>query len=271
MTLIDAPAAVAPKGSQEFEGGHFYQRLPSGVWIPLYQEGGTFNLRDARKLRKSGAIVCPSTTGIFKVLHKQMVVDWVKDRVAEVAWDEALNDPGAIGGNKKEWMERVVAKADRASDPAKQLGGEIHKGIELAIQDREYNANVAVYVEATMEKRREYGVVNISVEQCVGDADIGYAGRCDEFAEDYTVVDLKSRKSKAGEVASYETDVAQTASYGYAKWGDDFLNKGRGLIFGISTTEPGVVTVHEYTSEDLRKAFTAFVGMVGVWNWMKKW
>ena len=122
-----------------------------------------------------------------------------------------------------------------------------------------------------MEARKEHIVVPIAVEKCVGNADIGYAGRCDELAMGMTVCDIKSRKSKAGKVASYPTDIAQTAAYGYAEWGEAYLTAGRGLIFGVSTTEPGVVTVHDYGPKELTAAFQAFVGMVSVWHWEKKW
>lgn len=269
--FTEAPAAVAPKGSQEHAGGHYYELLPSGVWVPLYSDGGTFTLRDARKLKAAGRIVCPSVTSIFKVLHKESLQDWIKEQVALAAWDDALNDPGAIGGNKQEWIDRVIARADGVSGGAMTLGTNIHKGVEEAIAGRPYDAGVAVYVDAVMEAREECGVRTLSVEKCVGNADIGYAGRCDELADMMTVCDIKSRKSKNGKVATYATDAAQTAAYGYAEWGEAFLTGGRGLIFGVSTTEPGIVTVHEYGPKELTAAFQAFVGMVAVWSWEKKW
>lgn len=270
--FTEAPAATAPKGSQEHAGGHYYELLPSGVWAPLYAEGGTFTLRDARKLRKEGRIVCPSVTSIFKVLHKESLQDWIKEQVALAAWEQPA-DHGFH--NKTEWIDQTIARADSVSGGAMTLGTNIHKGVEEAIAGKPYDASVAVYVEAVMEARESSGVKTIAVEKCVGNADIGYAGRCDEIATDdnfnSVICDVKSRKSKGGKVATYATDAAQVAAYGYAEWGESFLSEGRGLIFGVSTTEPGVVTVHEYGPKELTAAFQAFVGMVSIWNWEKKW
>ena len=123
--FTEAPAATAPKGSQEFAGGHYYEYTKDNVWVPLYSEGGTFTLRDARKLRKEGRIVCPSVTSIFKVLHKESLQDWIKEQVALAAWDA---QDAIIESSKQEWIDNVIAKADAVSGGAMTLGTNIHKG-----------------------------------------------------------------------------------------------------------------------------------------------
>lgn len=261
MTLNEqAPAAVAQKA--QTAGGHWYSHDDARGWFPLYEPGKNYTLRDARKLKETGAVVVPSVTTYFKVLHKQMLVDWLIGQHLDVA----LKTPRSEFANDEQWKEHVSSIADNSSKGAADLGTRIHEAIELAVGGKDYPADMDVYVTAVMNERERLGLKSIAQEKCVGSLKYGYGGRVDDICEGNVIVDYKSRKSRKGKVASYSTDRIQTASYGFAELNNPFFSSGRGLIFGISTTEPGIITVHEFTGKELVAAFEAFLGLMQVWR-----
>jgi len=261
MTVLnqqDAPIA-ASKGTSD--SSHWYS-FTDGQWLPLYTPEKNYTLREARKDQAAGKVVVPSVTTIFKVLNKPQLTNWLMEQVAKAA----LTIPHSPDVSDDDWVDNVVATANNASKGAMDLGTRIHQAIEDCIAGRDYPADLAIYVCPVMAKRAELGIRWSEVEQCVGSAKYGYAGRCDDNSDDtFTVRDIKSRKSKGKKVPVYETDPIQLAAYGYAKWGNEFFTKGRGEIWGISTSEPGLLTVHTYTGPELVKAFSVFLALLQTW------
>jgi len=258
----DAPAA---KPAGRSDSSHFYGWNEKAGWYPLYTPEKNYTLREARKDQAAGVVAVPSVTTYFKCLNKQQLLDWKMEQVANACYD----DQEARSWERDEYVQAMVARADNASRPAADLGTAIHAAIELAIADKDYEAGMDQYVQPVMKARAELGIKSLGVETCCGSLGLGYGGKCDEYAEGFTIVDLKSRKSKPAKqpkVASYSTDRLQTASYGYALFGNDFFTKGRGIILGISTTVPGLVTAHEFTGAELADAFDAFIGLTKVWR-----
>lgn len=267
----DAPAAKAEKRSDQ--GSHWYSYdTKIEQWSPLYEPGGSFTLRQARKLKAAGQIVVPSVTTYFKVLHKQMLVDWKIEQALKAAAMSPFVTPWAGASDAEtmdEWIDRIAAKADGASRGAADLGTRIHTAIEQAVNGEDYEAECQGYVYPVLKLRKELGLVSIGPEACIGNTTLGYAGRCDDRFEGMVVGDYKSRKTKPGrKVASYETDVIQLAAYGFAQWGDAFLLGGKGIIFVISTTEAGRVEPVHFTAKELREAFLAFTDLTGVWRYI---
>lgn len=267
--LQDAPGA---KQERAVESSHFYERIGS-EWKPLYDEEKSFDLRQARKAKEAGRIVAPSVTTYFKVLHKQMILDYRVAKAVEVAARRAgeLFMPHAAVSTE-EWIESVIAESSHASRGAMDLGSKIHTGIENATAGKPYDADVAIYVEAAMECRQKCGLKSVSVEECVGSAERGYAGRCDEFFAGMIVGDNKSRKTRPGrKVATYETDALQLAAYGYAKFGGIFFEGSTdngGVIFVISTSEPGRCEPVWFTRKELYQAWLGFEALTGVWRYI---
>jgi len=262
MTVLnqqDAPIA-ASKGTSD--SSHWYS-FTDGQWLPLYTPEKNYTLREARKDQAAGKVVVPSVTTIFKVLAKPSLDKWKSEQVAMACW---LMAPNHHNYDPAGWVDEALATANNASKGAMDLGTRIHQAIEDCIAGRDYPADLAIYVCPVMAKRAELGIRWSEVEQCVGSAKYGYAGRCDDNSDDtFTVRDIKSRKSKGKKVPVYETDPIQLAAYGYAKWGNEFFTKGRGEIWGISTSEPGLLTVHTYTGPELVKAFSVFLALLQTW------
>ena len=259
-----APSATADKSSAD--GSHWYEHTPAGIWMPLYTPEKNYTLREARKDSAAGRVVCPSVTTIFKVINKPQLIGWMKEGVAKTAYHTSRE-----GKTEAEFVNEVVAIADNISRPAMDLGTAIHAAAELAIAGNGYDAAMHGYIVPLLLERAKLGIVSVSQEECCGSALLGYAGRCDEYAEDMTVTDIKSRKSRDGKVPTYSTDMAQLAAYGYAKWGADFFEKGRGIIWGVSTSEAGVVTPHVFRGPALNNAWIAFLSMKTLWRYENSW
>lgn len=258
-TLMAAPPATAPKRE---EGGHWYGHTPEAGWYPLYKEGGTFTLREARKMAAEGHVAVPSVTTIFKMLNKRQLIDWMRTNVAKAC----LAHPRSAFANDEQYIEHVLAVADNASKGAADLGTSIHKAIEQALSHDSWDASLDAYVSPVLKAMEDAGIKGIS-ESCAGSLKYGYGGRVDiSEGATMTVCDFKSRKSRKGKVTSYGTDRQQLAAYGFALWGNAFFTQGRGIIYGISTSEPGVLTPHEWTGRELVPAFEAFLGLCAAWR-----
>lgn len=278
-TLTKAPAATASMASQHRDDGHWYQQIPDGTsptgstWHPLYSPTKNYTLREARKDREAGRVVVPSVTTVFKCLHKRQLVDYLMGQVAMACY-RAGREPGVprtLIQPEAQYVEEMVNIANGASRGAMDLGTRIHGALELAVATGGgYDATLDSYVTATLAEREKLGVKKIAIEVACGSAKYGYGGKCDESAEGMTILDYKSRKSnknKTPKVASYSTDEMQVAAYGYAIHGNAFFKGGRGIILGISTTHPGLVTPHVFTGPELVPAFEAFLGLLQVWRY----
>lgn len=262
-TFQSAPPAKADKSAESI-GGHWYQHA-DGVWSPLYKEGGTFTLREARKLKEAGQAVVPSVTTLFKLLHKKQLVDWMKGNVARAAIS-MQRDPMMTD---EEWIEYIINRADSAGMGAADLGSRIHKAIENMVAGEAWDTELSPYVEAVANERAARGIGDSAPEVCAGSLKYGYAGRVDDnVADRLLVIDYKSRKSKTKKVPSYDTDQMQLAAYGFALFGNRFFRDGAGQIYAISTTQPGNITVHEWAGRELIPAFEAFLGLCHVWRFV---
>lgn len=265
----EAPPAKAEKAQ---ESSHYYEHTDAG-WSPLYTPEKSFTLREARKAQKEGRTVVPSVTTYFKALNKQSLIDWKVENAVKVAakkaWELSVN--GDL--NVEDWIASVVAEASHSSRGAMNLGTDIHTAIENAIAGQDYDASMRVYVEPAIACRKAEGLLSLSVEECVGNLAMGYAGRCDEFFHGMIVGDNKSRKTTKGrKVATYESDCIQLAAYGFAKWGMDFFSHPEqergGVIFVISTSEPGRVEPIWFSRKELGEAFHGFGHLTGVWRYI---
>lgn len=267
ITLTDAPAAKADRSS-ESEGGHYYEWLPNDRrWVPLYVEGGTFTMRQARPMQAAGRKVVPSTTTYFKDLFKKQLEDWKLEQVAKVCYADKL-DRHSQWVDEAGYVETMVAKASSASRGAADLGTRIHNAVEAAIRGEDYDADLAVYVRPVMAERASLGLKTLGPEVCVGSLEHGYGGKVDDRCEGMIVLDVKSRKWKESQKKApvFGTDKMQVASYGFAEWGDAFFEKGTGIVQVVSTTTPGRVQAVPFTGPELKQAFDAFVGLTAVWR-----
>jgi len=256
--LLSAPPIAAPKNE---DGGHWYQ-FKDNTWFPLYKEGGTFTLREARKLKLAGDVVVPSVTTIFKGMHKPQLERWKMEQVAKACY----SDGQYADLPEAEYIDAVLGVANNSSRGAMDLGTNIHKAIEQALNVESWDAALDVYVSPTLKDLEARGLLGGTAEQCAGSTKYGYAGKFD-YNHGLTICDYKSRKSTKGKVASYSTDKMQLAAGGYALWGNKWFVEGTGIVYGISTNEPGVMTPHVFAGAELIHAMESFLALCTVWRY----
>lgn len=265
------PATAAQKGGGSDEGSHYYTTDPAtGAWLPLYTEAKSFTLREARKMANDGQVAVPSVTTYFKVLNKPQLVRWQVEQAARegVNAGEVLVRGGYPDADTA--IEYAVRAAANTNLDAMQLGTRIHKAIEEAVAGNAYDADLDPYVIPALQVRDTLGR-DRNPEECMGSLKYGYAGRCDDYGmADMAIIDYKSRKAKGKKVPSHETDPMQLAAYGFAKWGNAFFKHGSGHIIGISTSNPGDVTLHSWTGPELVPAFEAFLALTTTWRYINK-
>lgn len=267
MTLNQTDCPIPAAKASTSDSSHWYG-YDNGQWLPLYTPEKNYTLREARKDQAAGKVVVPSVTTIFKVLAKPSLDKWKAEQVALACWSQA-SKPDRCPGTVEQFVEQAIETASNASKGAMDLGTRIHAGIESAIAGGEWDADLDVYVQPVLAKRAELGIKESVQEQCVGSTKYGYAGRGDDRSDStMTFRDYKSRKSKGKKVPVYETDFAQLAAYSFATWGNDFFKRGSAEVWGISTSEPGLLTVTTKTGPELVADFQCFLALNTVWQHM---
>lgn len=266
-----APPATADTSSSKADG-HYYEYIAdTKKWVPLYVEGGTVKLSNAREWQAAGRLVVPSVTGILSVMRKYSIEDYGKKQAAKAA----LRNPRDQFATEEEWLDKVLAEADGASRGAMDLGTRVHGAVESFLLGKDYNADMQQYVNGIVAAMNEHGVhSDPSPEECAGSLRYGVAGKFDIVHRGTTTVcDIKTRghklnKKKPSRVPYYETDTMQVAAGGYFIFGNRFFTEGRGIIFGTSTIQPGLVTAHVFTGPELVEAFSTFIALTQVWRFV---
>jgi hypothetical protein len=269
MSAVLNQEAPAIKAAASKEGStRFYSHEEGKGWYAITTgDDKSFGMREARAMQAEGKIVVPSVTSIMSVLAKPGLDHWKAEQVALACWD--LEKTGL---DKADWIDQCVTTASHASRGAMTLGSDIHQAIEDCIAGKDYRADLQIYVVPVMAKRAELGIRWSVTEQAMGSTVHGYAGRCDDHSEEGLVIrDVKSRRSKGKKVPVYETDFAQISAYGMARFGNEFFKSGSGEVWGISTSEPGLLTVTTKTGPDLIPYFNCFLAMNTVWQHVNRY
>jgi hypothetical protein len=268
LNQVDTPISSEKAGG----GEHFYSFTKDRGWFPLYTPERNFTLRDARKLHEAGEIAMPSATGYIKCLNKPHLTNWQMEEVAKACWNQSAEGYW-MSKTQDEYVEAAISTAENVSKPSMDLGTAVHAAVENAINGVEYDAAYQVYVEAVMKEIAAVGMTGCVAEECTGSLKYGIGGKVDMSHDaSKTIGDLKTRgshrinKTKPSKVPYYESDLMQTACYGYCRYGNAFFTSGRAVIFGASTLIPGLVTPHVFQGKDLVPAFEAFLALTTVWR-----
>ena len=215
-------------------------------------------LADARKLG-----LLPSSTTILKILDKPALTSWK----VETACLAVLTSPRAAGEEIDAFVKRVL-QVDREHEAeaskARELGTQIHDGIEKCLSSHVYDPKLMDYVLPVVDKVNSFGRVMETEKILVGD---GYAGKTDCISENDTIItvfDFKTTKNLPKE--SYPEAKLQLASYA-AAIGNTGDKQVQTCNIYISTTEPGKII--SFIHQDWQQTFkNGFVPLLKVWSWM---
>ena len=238
---------------------HWYTRAGTACYEVPYKDPSkgmrSTTLADARKLN-----LLPSVTTITKVLAAPSLIEWLR-REAAIAVattprrpDEPLDD----------FVERCLSvDAEATADAAKQLGTDIHDGLESLFSGREYNPTLAGFIRPAAAVVNASGRVVSTEAILVGDS---YAGKTDCITKGnwITVWDFKTTGAKKLPTKSYPEHRIQLAAYAAC-----IGNVGNEQIITkniyISTVRPGEVSVCE--NPDWQTDFAVFRMVSKIWQW----
>lgn len=214
-------------------------------------------LADAKKLN-----LLPSVTTILKIMDKPGLNRWL----TEQACLALLTTPRLHVEKDDEFVNRVLnveRQQEQESDKARQLGTDIHAALELAVQGKQCDPELRVFVDPVLDEVWKLGEVFEVEKILVGD---GYAGKCDlilEAGKDWTLVDFKTTKSLPKK--AYPEHKLQLSAYAKA-WRFIYVQT---YNMYISTEEPGkVVTLPSGTLEDYEHGF---VPLLKLWQWLNNY
>jgi hypothetical protein len=216
-------------------------------------------LADAKKLG-----LLPSVTTITKVLAAPSLIEWLR-REAAIAVATTPRNPDE---SLDDFVERCLAvDAEATADKAKQLGTDVHDGLESLFGGREYNPTLAGFIQPAAAVVNAGGRVISTESILVGN---GYAGKTDCITEGnwITVWDFKTTGSKKLPVKSYPEHRIQLAAYAAC-----IGNVGNKRIITkniyISTVRPGEITVCE--NPDWQADFQIFKLVCQIWQWQNNY
>lgn len=214
-------------------------------------------LRDARKLG-----LLPSVTTILRILHKQGLVDWL----IEQACLSVLTAPRNPDEQLDAFVYRVLhaeRQQDAEAQKARDLGTDVHAALEAAVQGKQIDDDLRVYVEPVMAIIKDLGRVQGVETILVGE---GFAGKTDLILSAdnlLTVVDFKTTKKLPK--ASYDEHRLQLSAYAACLHESNPESIRTANIY-ISTTEPGKVFMDVHA--DWESVFLdGFQPLVQHWQW----
>lgn len=244
------------------DSAHWYtQRGEPCFEIPKVSGDGMKSptIADARKLN-----LLPSVTNILRILNRPELESW-KTEQAVLA---VLSSPRKEGESLDAFVHRILQEErvqDQESARARELGSRIHDSIELALNGKSYDTDLAPFVDPVVEWQKKIGRLCWTEKILVGD---GYAGRGDALMENdifraLYLVDFKTTGRLPKE--SYPEHRLQTSAYA-ATIGN---TADRRILTGnvyISTKDPGkfVVSTQDNWAETYVEGFEP---LLKHWQW----
>ena len=258
--------------------GHYYNYDGDACHTQATKAGAKNKTRattvaDARKLK-----LLPSVTTVFDTVSKPFLTEWQIKEALKVAYSAP-----AISETEDEWIAYVREKASQQVGMAANLGTNVHKAIEMALNTQEWAQELKQYVLPTLDIVRGMAIQEQVSESVTVNPEIGYAGCVDlagwvidtEGLADVmpltvpVVVDFKTKKTKVGEkIDVSETYPWQLAAYHVSKFGKgqrELHPMAKAALVFISSTEPGRVETVWFDREQLNHAWECFKATHKLW------
>jgi hypothetical protein len=212
-------------------------------------------LRDARKLD-----LMPSVSGIIKMAAQPGLQYWMQTQVLLAA----LTLPRIENEPEDKYIARVMDDSKQHARNAAEFGTAIHAAVQGYYEHEALDVDVAVYAMATVEAvTKRWGNQPWTAERSFAHP-LGYGGKTDLFAPGI-VIDFKTKAFGVEEITkglAYEEHAMQLAAY---REGLEMPTSACVNIF-ISTTNPGLVHIHEWTEEEVSRGWEMFKTLLHYWQ-----
>ncbi len=236
------------------QAGHWYRPDGTPAYTVLSAKGEErpATLRDARKLG-----LFPSVTTIMRMAAAPGLERWKQNNLLMAA----LTLPKIEGETLDDYAARCVKDANEQSKAAMQRGTDIHGAVEMAYLGREIGAEYLPHTKATIEAvKAHFGPQEWLAERSFA-SKLGYGGKLDLHASGI-VIDFKTKEFDVDhKTLAWEEQAMQLAAY---REGLEMPEARCANVF-ISTTNPGLVVVHEWPEEELKKGWRMFKALLDFW------
>jgi hypothetical protein len=259
--------------------GHYYDKDGNACHKQATKPGSKNKTRqttvtDARKQN-----LLPSVTTVFDVISKPFLTEWQIKEALKVAYSR----PAYGGENEDEWIAYVREKASQQVGMAADLGTNVHKALENALNGEEWAQELKHHVLPALDIVRGINIKEQVSESITVNSEIGYAGCVDlagwiidtEGLADVmpltvpVIVDFKTKKTKPNEkIEVSETYPWQLAAYHVSKFGKgqrELHPMAKAALVFISSTEPGRVETVWFDRSQLSHAWECFKATHKLW------
>lgn len=249
--------------SQASEAGHWYtidgvpayEVIAKGTGLPR-----ATTLRDAKTMN-----LCPSVTAIINCAAKPGLENWKAQQVLLAA----LTTSRAENETEDAYVSRILADSKEQMIRARDKGTEIHAALQGFYEGEEFDPQWQGVIESAKHSIDKHFGVNRTwkAEQSFAHY-MGYGGKCDLVAVhglepiviDFKTKDFDAEKIKKG--LAWEEHAMQLIAYA---WGLDVPSARCANVF-VSTTQPGLVHIHEWDKAELAKSWAMFRGLLTYWQ-----
>ena len=215
--------------------------------------------RDAKKLG-----LFPSVTSVLGILDKPGLNRWKTNQVVSTIY----NNRELLDGSEKQAQYLAIKEAEEKGQEAALFGTAIHEYIEDFFKAKEgedinIDDNFVDFVSPVLDYFIEKNVEGIPEEKVIIEAEgLKSAGTIDLQTKN-ALVDFKTQKTKDGKFKKHDSWIWQLGAYNlHAK-------KDRACIIAISSTEPGVMKVFNYTKEELLEGTKTFTLLLKIFYRVK--
>jgi hypothetical protein len=248
MTIV----AKEPRAS---ESNHWYTRDGVPMYtVPSKKDGSPRNttLRDARTMS-----LIPSVTTVLNVAAKPALTQWLQRQVLMAA----LTLPKRDGEPEADYIDRIISDSKEEGKAAANAGTDIHTSIQGYYENKPDGKHIE-HVKATIEAiDHHFGKQEWVSERAFGH-DEGFGGKVDLFCP-IAVVDIKSKEfTDPDKVGAYDEHLMQLAAYRIGLG----LPTARCANVFVSRNVPGLVTIREWTEEDLQQGWAMFLHLLRYWQ-----
>jgi hypothetical protein len=245
------------------ESTHWYSGTGEPVYTVIAKGTGLprpTTLKDARTMN-----LLPSVSGILNLAAKPGLDIWKQQQVLL----SALTLLPRSDETEQAYVERILKDSQEQGLKARELGTSIHTAIEQSYR-LECPLNHAIEVSATKEAvLKHFGDVEWTAEKSFAHK-MGYGGKCDLMSRDGIVIDFKTSKFTSETKTStlgYDENQVQLSAY---REGFGMPTARCANVF-ISTTQPGLVFVKEYTEDEMKRGWAMFQALLAYFQAKNKY
>jgi hypothetical protein len=239
---------------------HAYDQAGRPVYqVPNTSKGGmrTTTISDCRKLG-----LVPSVTEIIGQLDKPALLQWKVGKILASAFEHQLDCHKGFDT----WCRLVQGEVTQEAKKAPELGSAIHDALESFYDEESaYNGKYFDHVQkVTYCVQNDVGDYKYIAEASFAHP-LGFGGKVDLHAKQNVgiVLDFKTKDTTdTAKMKGYKEHIMQLAAY---REGLGIPNARCFNLF-ISTKDPSILMLQEYSEKDLGDAWAMFKCLLAYWQ-----